>query len=214
MDQLLALFPLPTVLFPGATIPLHIFEERYKAMIGRCIDHKEPFGVVLIREGQAEGGELAEPYEIGTTALITSSLPVDDGRMYIIAEGHRRFRIKRTVQTKPYLVAAVELLDDEVGVEQHVQADRLGQLYEHYRNAIARATGVPQPLADLPDDPVAMSYQLSAQLQVPYLSKQQLLEAELDTRLESLAAALDDELRYIPPPTGKPLPPGNRWTVN
>lgn len=213
MDQLLALFPLHTVLFPGATLPLHIFEERYKSMIGRCISLKEPFGVVLIREGQAEG-EPAEPYDIGTTAFITNTLPTDEGRMYIVAEGRQRFRIKQLIQNKPYLIADVEYLEDEVSVEQEVQAERLLKLYDHYRDAMTRATGVPQQLGDLPSDPLEISFQLSAQLQVPYLSKQQLLEADLETRLESLTAALDDEMRYLPPPSNTPLPSGNRWTLN
>jgi Lon protease-like protein len=213
VDQLLALFPLHTVLFPGTALPLHIFEERYKTMIGRCINLKQPFGVVLIREGQAEG-EPAEPYDIGTTAYVTNILPTDNGRLYIVAEGRQRFRIKQVIQTRPYLIADVEYLEDKVSVEQQVQADRLQKLYERYRDAMTRATGVPQQLSDLPDDPLEISFHLSALLQVPYLSKQQLLEADLDTRLESLMAALDDEMRYLPPPSNIPPPPGNRWTLN
>ncbi len=213
MDQLLALFPLNLVLFPGAALPLHIFEERYKQMIGRCISLSQPFGVVLIKEGQAEG-DPAEPYDVGTTAYITNTLPADNGRMYIVAEGRQRFKIKQVIQTLPYLVANVDYLDDEVGMEQRVQADRLLKLYERYREAMTRATGVPQQLNDLPSDPLDISFQLSAQLQVPYLSKQQLLEADLETRLESLTAALDDEMRYLPPPSNTPLPPGNRWSLN
>ena len=213
MDQLLALFPLHTVLFPGTALPLHIFEDRYKRMIGRCMALNEPFGVVLIREGHEVGGE-AEPFEVGTTAAIVNALPASDGRLYLIAEGRARFRIQRTIQSKPYLVASVELLDEPVSVEQRVQAQRLCALYEQYRAAVARATGVAPSLPDLPDDAAGISYQLSAQLQVPYQSKQELLEADLDTRLESLIAALDEELRYLPPATGAPLVPDNRWTLN
>ena len=65
----LPLFPLNTVLFPGATLPLHIFEDRYKEMISQCIEEHRPFGVLLIRKGR-EAGDLAEPFEIGTTAHI------------------------------------------------------------------------------------------------------------------------------------------------
>lgn len=213
MDQLLALFPLNTVLFPGASLPLHIFEERYKQMIGRCIKLKEPFGVVLIREGEPEG-EPAEPHDVGTTAFITNTLPADDGRMYIVAEGRQRFRIRQVIQTKPYLLADVEYLADDVGVEQQAQAERLHTLYENYSDAMTRATGVAQYLSDLPTDPLAISFQLSALIQVPYLSKQQLLEADLETRLEALTAALDDELRYLPPPSKTPPPLGNRWSLN
>ncbi|HMU85136.1 MAG TPA: LON peptidase substrate-binding domain-containing protein, partial [Leptospiraceae bacterium] len=63
-------FPLSTVLFPGLPLPLHIFEPRYQLMIQRVISRKEPFIVALIKSGQEALGDVAEPYEIGTTASI------------------------------------------------------------------------------------------------------------------------------------------------
>jgi Lon protease-like protein len=214
MDQLLALFPLQTVLFPGVMLPLNIFEERYKRMIGRCIALKEPFGVVLIREGFEVGGP-AEPHEVGTTAVIKSALRFNDDQMFISAEGQTRFRIQQLIQQEPYLIASVETIDEEADVEHHAQASHLLKLYERYRAAIAHTAGPEQNLADLPRDPVDISFQLSAQLQVPYQSKQQLLEADLETRLEALIAALNDELRFLPQPTGAPPPQTERrWSLN
>ena len=214
MDQLLALFPLgATVLFPGSKVMLHIFEERYKQMIGRCIALNEPFGIVLIREGEEIGGP-AEPHEVGTSATIINGLRFSDGQMRIIVEGQTRFQIRRTIQSEPYLVASVEFLEEQAGVEQRVQAEALRTLYEQYCNTVAHATGVEQPLTDLPGDPVALSFELSARLQVPYVSKQQLLEADLETRLEALSAALTDELRLLLPPSTRPIPPGNSWSLN
>ena len=213
MDQLLALFPLHTVLFPGGTLPLHIFEERYKQMISRCINLKEPFGVVLIREGRDVGAP-ADAHEIGTSAMITSALRFDNGQMFIAAEGHARFRVKNTIQRTPYVIAAVELLEEPVTVEHRTQAEELRKLYDQYRSAIAHAAGPAPGLSDLPDDPEATSFQLSAQLQVPDDSKQQLLEAELETRLEALIAALSDELRYLPAHQNAPPPPSRRWPLN
>jgi Lon protease-like protein len=68
----LPLFPLNTVLLPNTTLPLHIFEERYRTMIGRCIDERTLFGVVLIRSGEEVGGEptarVAAARIAGTTA--------------------------------------------------------------------------------------------------------------------------------------------------
>lgn len=221
MDQLLALFPLSaTVLFPGSAVSLHIFEERYKLMISRCIALKEPFGIVLIREGDEvrmdnRVSAPVEPHEVGTTAAITAAIRYDDGQMDIQAEGGARFRITQIVQTEPYLIAAVEMLEDQASVEQQVQADALEDIYERYRSTVAYATGVEHPLADLPSDPAAMSFELSTRLQVPTFSKQQLLEADLETRLEALTAALSDELSLLPPPTGdKPLVSGNTWSLN
>ena len=75
-----------TVLFPGAQISLHIFEERYRLMISRCIALKEHFGIVLIREGE-EVGETADPYDVGTIARITQAIRSADGQMYITVEG-------------------------------------------------------------------------------------------------------------------------------
>ena len=89
--ELLALFPLNTVLFPGMPLPLHIFEERYKIMIGRCIDEDRPFGVVLIQSG-TEVGNPAVPHVVGTTALIAAVKRLEDGRMNLIAVGQERFR--------------------------------------------------------------------------------------------------------------------------
>jgi hypothetical protein len=213
MDQMLALFPLNTVLFPGGTLPLHIFEERYKQMIGRCISLKEPFGVVLIREGVEVGGQ-AEPYDIGTTAKITNALRLDNGQMFIAAEGALRFRIREKLQTEPYIIAAIEMLDEPVGLDHRAQAEQLHQLYERYRRAVTFTAGANHDLPDLPDDPQAVSFQLSAQLQVPNFSKQQLLEAELETRLEALIEALADELRYLPEPSDTPPSSDRRWSLN
>src|SRR5690349_19805632 len=69
--QKLPLFPLNTVLFPGVPLPLHIFEERYRLMIGRCIEQHAPFGVVLIRElDRADTNPDVTFYTVGTTAQI------------------------------------------------------------------------------------------------------------------------------------------------
>src|SRR5438445_4436911 len=85
----LPLFPLHSVLFPEATLALQIFEPRFRVMIGRCLAHDEPFGVVLILEGEEIGGE-AVPRKIGTEAAIIASERSKDGRYDIVAEGRRR----------------------------------------------------------------------------------------------------------------------------
>ncbi len=102
----LPLFPLNSVLFPGATLPLHIFEERYKKMVNLCLERNSPFGVLLIRSG-SEAGETAEPFEIGTTARIVRVQHLDAGRMNLICLGEQRFRLSRQVSETPYLVGEV-----------------------------------------------------------------------------------------------------------
>lgn len=105
------LFPLGVVLFPNMPLPLHIFEERYKTMIGECLEKKSEFGVVYYT------GE--NFYRVGCTAVILQVLKkFDDGRMNIICEGKERFTIHRISSDKPYLVGEVELFDD--GAKENV----------------------------------------------------------------------------------------------
>src|SRR5579862_1007437 len=119
----LPLFPLSTVLFPYATVQLHVFEERYRQLVRDCLQFDTSFGIVLIRAG-SEVGETAEPYMVGTTVRITRIHTFDDGRMDIQVQGERRFRIRRLEETKPYLVGFVEPVV-ELETEDSPRADAL-----------------------------------------------------------------------------------------
>src|SRR4030042_688749 len=127
----LPLFPLNTVLFPGTILPLHVFEERYKQMIGACLEENSRFGVVLIRSGDEVGGPPAEPHDIGTAARISGLERLPDGRMNLLAVGEERFRIVRLSRQEPYLVAEVEPLKDvhELVAKLEDPADRVGALF-------------------------------------------------------------------------------------
>jgi hypothetical protein len=123
------LFPLHTVLAPGIALPLHVFEDRYRAMVRHCLDTSSPFGVVLILEGSevARGGP--DPQElsiaaVGTLAEIREAGKHADGRWNLLTVGGSRF-VVREVRTDeaPYLVADVDPLEDAVGDED--AADRL-----------------------------------------------------------------------------------------
>jgi Lon protease-like protein len=109
----LALFPLNTVLFPGCTLDLQIFEARYLDMISRCMKQSSGFGVVCILEGE-EVGIAPEGYAlVGCEALIRDFKQQDNGLLGIRVEGGRRFRVLRTeVQRDQLMVADVEWLDD------------------------------------------------------------------------------------------------------
>lgn len=104
----LPLFPLRVVLFPGMTLPLHIFEPRYREMINLCLDTERPFGVVLIRSG-VEVGVAAEPYPIGTSARLVGVERLPDGRMNIETVGDQRFRILAVHHEASYLTGTVEM---------------------------------------------------------------------------------------------------------
>jgi len=114
----LPLFPLNTVLCPGIALPLHIFEDRYRAMVRHCLDTMSPFGVVLIRRGRETGTGTVSFTAIGTVAEIRDAGTFDDGRYELLVVGTRRFEIRRVVSgRRPYLVAEVDLLDEVVGDE-------------------------------------------------------------------------------------------------
>ncbi len=109
------LFPLDAVLFPGAALPLHIFEERYKQMVAGCLERKGPFGVVRARD---EGLAV-----IGCTATIVTVLQrYSDGRLDILCEGGPRFEIEMLDNSRAYLQAEVDTFDDDG--QQACRADR------------------------------------------------------------------------------------------
>ncbi len=119
------LFPLHTVLCPGIVLPLHIFEERYRALVRHCLDTGLPFGVVLIRDGREVGqGAASTLAGVGAFAEIRRAGRYPDGRFDLLAAATGRFAIESVDTMKaPYLVADVTPLDDEVGDEP--RAERL-----------------------------------------------------------------------------------------
>ena len=176
--QQVPLFPLNTVLFPNMPITLHIFEPRYKLMIEQCIQTGDPFGVVLIREGQEALGALADPYPIGCTAQIADVERLEDGRMNIVAVGVERFEIHALSHDKPYLVGSVETLPIEMSdrVALSEAGQRLRPWVERYLTVLAEAAGtIDFDLTDLPSDPLALGYLAAAVVQVPNAQKQALL---------------------------------------
>ncbi len=123
----LPLFPLHTVLFPEATLALQIFEPRYREMIGRCLAHDEPFGVVLILDGEEVGGP-AVPRKVGTEASIIASERSKDGQYDIVVEGRRRFLILSLDRSRSYLRADVEFLEDPPGPDAASMAEAVARL--------------------------------------------------------------------------------------
>jgi Lon protease-like protein len=114
----LPLFPLNTVLCPGIALPLHVFEERYRAMVRHCLESSSPFGVVLIRTGREVGTGAISFTGIGTIAEIRDAGAYEDGRYDLLVVGTRRFEIRRVLSgRRPYLVAEVDLLAEELGDE-------------------------------------------------------------------------------------------------
>lgn len=112
----LPLFPLHTVLCPGIVLPLHVFEDRYKAMIGRCLREEGGFGVVLIREGREVGPSDLALARVGTMADIREARRYPDGRYDLMVVGTRRFTLDDVeVEAEPYLVGEVRELGETLG---------------------------------------------------------------------------------------------------
>ena len=190
----LPLFPLNVVLFPNAVLPLHVFEERYKVMVQRCLDGDSLFGVVLIKSG-AEVGEPAEPHSMGTVAHIERVDRLDGGRLVLGVKGQSRFRIIELSQLQPYLEAEVEVLDDdeEVTVSPQDLQDVRDGVTRHVRLLLGIRGGWLRE-AQMPDDPIALSFFVAAMVQVGLPEKQALLEeASTVKRLQMGREIMDTE---------------------
>src|SRR5882757_3941555 len=113
MGEMLPLFPLGSVLYPGMLLPLHIFEERYRQLVRDLLDGPEPrrFGVIAIRKGRETGIDgVHSLYEIGCTAVLRLVDRHEDGRYQIVTVGAERFRLLGLDQTRPYLRGEIEML--------------------------------------------------------------------------------------------------------
>ena len=182
-QRMLPLFPLEqVVLFPGMSLPLRIFEERYKVMIGACQVTDQLFGVVLIRSGR-EVGDPAEPEQTGCTARMVRVDRIPDGRMFILTIGEERFRLSSPARTMPegYLVADVELLPEPTSISVHPELiGNVQHQFTRYQQAVRGLTGRAEPVnvPELPSDPVKLSYRVAATLYVEPHERQRLLETD------------------------------------
>ncbi len=197
----LPLFPLNSVLFPGATLPLHIFEERYKKMVNLCLESNSPFGVLLIRSG-SEVGEAAEPFEIGTTARIVRVQHLDAGRMNLICLGEQRFRVSRKVSEAPYLVGEVEPLQsiDGEGREAMDVADTVAALFAEYHRLYLAVSNQWTRQIGMPGAPGELADFVASRMAVGPWDKQRLLEElSVRRRLEMEMETLSDAIREMTP---------------
>ena len=184
----LPLFPLHFVLFPQFPLQLHVFEDRYRGMISECIERNQPFGVVLIAEGQ-ETGAPAVPHHVGCVARILAVKTLDDGRLNLLAVGEKRFKLLEYSEADlPYLVGRVEALDDgESSVADPEKALReVHRLFRKYLRLLAECSGMALPDLALPDEPTALGFCIAAVAQLPAMEKQRLLEmTDAQVRLKS-----------------------------
>lgn len=166
------------MLFPGARIQLHIFEERYREMIAFCEEHDRPFLVSLIRAGQ-EVGDGAEPYLVGTSAKIERVHRYPDGRLHISAVGIHRYRIRKLNEDMSYMLGQVEPVYDE---ESELDSNRMDALRrrteESFRVLLEGMLSRPDfdISVQLPEDPTMLGFVVANFLDLENMQKQQLLE--------------------------------------
>jgi Lon protease-like protein len=207
-ERVLPLFPLEqAVLFPGMSLPLRIFEERYKVMIGACQVTDQLFGVLLIRAGR-EVGLPAEPERVGCTARMLRVDRMPNGQMMILTIGEQRFRLLGAARVMPegYLVGDVRMLPDEVAPQ--ITAELLSSVIEEfgkYQAAAIALSGRPEGASppELPADPLRLSYRIAATLHIHPRERQHLLEMDdVASRLERELTLLKRENRPAPKTIG------------
>jgi len=174
----LRIFPLNTVLFPGAALNLHIFEPRYKQMVSECLEGGEAFGVLLIRDGDEAGDPNVVTHEVGTTAEISDVKPLEGGRYYLSTTGKRRFRVERVIAREPYLLVDVSYVEEDESEDPGAVAaliDEIRQVFREYLRLLVEFSGMAADI-ELPDDPLDASFLIGDALQVADSMKQRLLE--------------------------------------
>jgi Lon protease-like protein len=181
----LGLFPLQIVLLPRELVPLHIFEERYKELIGECLEHDDEFGLLYADE---EGAR-----EIGTRAKVVQVLErFDDGRLNIVVAGGERFRVAELTRGRSFMTAAVEPLEDEPAVPSPEDAQRALTAFRALADAVEAEPSEPDPTSP------ELSFELAARVELPTPPKQELLELRSEPeRLRLVARLLDDARKLV-----------------
>jgi uncharacterized protein len=210
MTELLPLFPLGTVLYPGMVLPLHIFEDRYRQLTRDLLGRPEPreFGVIAIREGRETGADgVASLYEIGCVAELREASEHDDGGFDIVTIGTDRFRVGTLDRSQPYLQARVERLPDEPGESGELVVPAAQASFRAYLDALVEHGGATVLIEELPADPELLSYVIAAAVIVELPAHQALLAApDAASRLAAERTLLARETAMLRATTTRPAP--------
>jgi Lon protease-like protein len=181
----LALFPLGLVLLPRELVPLHIFEDRYRTMIGECLDEETEFGILWLSD---EGLR-----EVGCSARITRVLErFEDGRLNILVEGSTPFRLVRRIEDLAYPAGDVTRLVDDFDDSAASQLERTRDRYADLVQQVTDSRPDEEALADLD------AYGMAATLDIEAGAKQSLLELRSErARLEQLDALMAEALERL-----------------
>jgi Lon protease-like protein len=182
------LFPLGMVLLPEEVVPLHIFEERYKRMVGDCLEHEREFGIVWLSDSGLR--------DIGCTASITELLEtMDDGRMNILVRGGRPFRLLKRIEELPYPAGDIELLDDQQPEPEPASLEETRECYAELVERLTDSRPDAQHLSDLG------AYGIAATIDFALDAKQSLLESRSEDErlglLRELIVAAMKRVDYV-----------------
>jgi Lon protease-like protein len=181
MDEI-GLFPLGIVLLPTERVPLHIFEPRYKELIGECLEADSEFGLLY-----ADGDGVRE---IGTLARITEVLErFDDGRLNIVVEGGSRFRVEAITRGRSFLTAAVVPVHD---ARDRPDPETAAHAAGSFRALAAVAGADPE---EIDEGSPELSFELAAHVELPAEAKQHLLELDSEQQRLELVVGLLDAVR-------------------
>ena len=194
------MFPLGTVLFPYATLPLHVFEPRYRALVRDCLARDAPeFGVVLIERGSEVGGGDVR-FRAGTVARVVEAAELPDGRWVLVTVGTRRIRVHDWLPEEPYPRAEVsDVPETPPGPGAPAGRDEVERLLRHVLALAAEAGDDAAPAtAELEADPSIAAWQAAAVAPFGPVDAQRVLETvSVEDRLRMLCALLEDEASVL-----------------
>jgi uncharacterized protein len=195
------MFPIGSVLFPHALLPLHIFEERYRVLAETCLRGDGRFGVVLIERGYEVGGGDTR-FGVGTVARIVEAARTPDGRYLLSTVGTERFRIRRWLADDPFPRAEIDLIDEPRRVPAAV-GGRAVEIQRLLGRVLAMSAELGEPAAPvdaarLDPDPLRASFEAAAVAPIGPLDAQRLLEADDPRdRFDRLEALLVDTAEVL-----------------
>lgn len=179
-EGLLPIFPLAVVLVPGELLPLHIFEERYKALMKSALEGSRLFGLSYVDRAEVGAESLPALGSIGCEAQINAVVPVGDGRMNLLSVGTGRYIIHGFEQTKPFLIARVERFNDAESDHPELPkvAARVKDLFNRLASAARSVSGEAADIEppDLDAGPEMVSFLVAANLAIESAAKQEMLE--------------------------------------
>ena len=206
------MFPLGTVLFPSAALPLHVFEPRYRAMTRDVLAGDQEFGVVLIERGSEVGGGDVR-FDVGTLAHVVQASELPDGRFALAVVGVERFRVDRWLPDEPYpraeIVELAEPADTEPAgaapantapaIDTVALVEQLVAGVQELHALAARLQGLAEPPAvSVSPDPAQASFELCALAALGPLDAQRLLELpDTGTRLRALGTFVPEAVALL-----------------